>query len=118
MKSVERGRLGEDRAVSFLEAKGFKVIARNYRRRIGEIDIIACGEGVVIFCEVKNWQVFDESSMEYAINERKKRKILNVAKAFLSDHRELDGLQVRFDVLFIGAKAAAPKHIVAAFGEG
>ncbi len=49
----EVGRIGEDIAAQFLERKGFKVIARNYRKPWGEIDIIAEKSGIVRFVEVK-----------------------------------------------------------------
>ncbi len=49
----EVGRIGEDIAAQFLERKGFKVIARNYRKPWGEIDIIAEKAGTVRFVEVK-----------------------------------------------------------------
>ena len=49
----EVGRIGEDVATRFLIGKGFKIIARNYRKPWGEIDIIARDEDVVVFVEVK-----------------------------------------------------------------
>ena len=49
----EVGRLGEEVAAQFLERRGFKVLARNYRKPWGEIDIIAEKKGIVHFVEVK-----------------------------------------------------------------
>ena len=49
----EVGRIGEGIATQFLERKGFRVVARNYRKPWGEIDIIAEKGGIVRFVEVK-----------------------------------------------------------------
>lgn len=52
-KSVERGRLAEDAAAAFLQRKGCSIIARNWRTRHCEIDIVAVRDAIVYFCEVK-----------------------------------------------------------------
>lgn len=49
----QTGLLGEKIATSFLVNKGFRVIERNYTKKVGEIDIIATKEGVIHFIEVK-----------------------------------------------------------------
>jgi Uncharacterised protein family UPF0102 len=50
---LELGRLGEALAASLLEAAGLRVVARNWRCREGEIDLVAAGPGLLVFCEVK-----------------------------------------------------------------
>ena len=50
---MNRGQLGEDLAASYLAAHGYTIVARNFRTRYGEIDIIACKDGFVAFVEVK-----------------------------------------------------------------
>ena len=47
------GQLGEDIAVSFLETQGYTILARNYRQRFGEIDIVAEDGDTLVFVEVK-----------------------------------------------------------------
>ena len=47
------GRLGEELAAAHLERLGYRVIARNYRTRFGELDLVATDDGVLVFCEVK-----------------------------------------------------------------
>jgi Uncharacterised protein family UPF0102 len=49
----ELGRLGEALAGARLEAAGLRVVARNWRCREGEIDLVAAGPGLLVFCEVK-----------------------------------------------------------------
>ena len=54
MDKLEKGRLGEDAVCTLLEQRGHEIIARNYHRRCGEIDIISkCGR-FVVFTEVNN----------------------------------------------------------------
>lgn len=55
MEKVTRGKLGEDTATKYLEEKGFLVLERNFRNRLGEIDIIALLDQTLYFIEVKNW---------------------------------------------------------------
>lgn len=55
----EIGKIGEDIAVTFLMKQGFKILERNYRVRVGEIDIIAKKDNVLRFVEVKSIKVRD-----------------------------------------------------------
>jgi putative endonuclease len=52
--SVERGRTGEAFAVKHLQDKGYRILARNYRHRRCEIDIVAWDKGTIVFVEVKS----------------------------------------------------------------
>ena len=47
------GKIGEDYAAQFLTKKGYRVVARNYRSRFGEIDLIAENKEYIVFAEVK-----------------------------------------------------------------
>ena len=53
MTSGEKGRFGENEACRYLAANGYEILARNYRSRYGEIDLIAQHNGTVVFVEVK-----------------------------------------------------------------
>src|SRR3989338_3071661 len=85
------GRIGEDIAAQFLERKGFKVIARNYRKPWGEIDIIAEKGGIVRFVEVKavsRENLPDVSrEMDYRpeemVDRRKLRKLARTAALYM-----------------------------------
>lgn len=58
------GRLGEDIATKYLQNKGFSIICRNYRKKCGEIDIIAKKEGITHFIEVKTVSGFTSSETD------------------------------------------------------
>ncbi len=93
-KDVGRG--GEDIACQFLERKGYKIIERNYRRKWGEIDIIAAKDGTVRFVEVK--AVSRESlrdlsrEMDYRpeelVHRTKLRKIARTASLYMEEKRD------------------------------
>jgi putative endonuclease len=109
------GRKGEDQAVQFLIDKGFKVIERNYHSRVGEVDIIAIDNDVLVFIEVKAWSSYGLEQLERGINARKQKRIIETAKYFLSIHREYMSMAMRFDVIFIGTGGI--NHISSAFTE-
>ena len=109
------GRSGEDAAVLFLEKKGLSVICRNFRHRGGEIDIIAQEKETLVFVEVKSWSVLSIDALEYGIDIKKQRRIIETAKYFLSVHRKYRYMAVRFDVIFITPQGNT--HLESAFTE-
>ncbi|MDR3138301.1 MAG: YraN family protein [Treponema sp.] len=115
MNSSGIGREGENRAREILEKAGMRIIARNVRSRQGEIDLVALEGEVIVFVEVKTWSAYGFDGLEYGIDRKKQRRIIETAKYFLSVHREYNGMTVRFDVVFIGPEAIT--HLVSAFME-
>jgi putative endonuclease len=113
--SVNQGREGENRAVEALQAAGMSVIARNFRSRQGEIDIIALDGETLVFVEVKAYSRFGFESLAYSINPKKQRRIIETAKYFLSINRQYYGRAIRFDIVFIGNEAIS--HLASAFME-
>jgi putative endonuclease len=109
------GRQGEDRAALFLEAKGMEILARNFRSRTGEIDIIALDRNVLVFAEVKAWSFYGLEDLSGSIGANKQRRIIETAKYFLSGNRKYNDKTVRFDVIFICP--ARIIHLVSAFME-
>ena len=111
----DKGRSGEDKAVLFLENKGLEIICRNFRSRSGEIDIVALDGETLAFIEVKTWSVLGIEALEYGIDKRKQRRIIETAKYFLSDHRKYRYMAIRFDVIFIAPDSVT--HLESAFME-
>jgi putative endonuclease len=97
MKAI--GNDGEDLAIRFLTKKGYRIIAKNYRTPLGEIDIIAKDGDTLVFLEVKT-RTSDSFGYPFeAVDNHKKRKIRNVALLFLKRMKEEPA--ARFDVLSI-----------------
>jgi putative endonuclease len=109
------GREGETRAAEALEKKGMRILARNFHSRTGEIDIIAREEETIVFVEVKTWTHYGFEDLRLGITEKKQRRIIETAKYFLLEHREYNGMGVRFDVVFINPTELV--HLVSAVME-
>jgi putative endonuclease len=113
--SVSLGKEGENRAARTLQAAGMSIIARNFRSRQGEIDIVAMDGETLVFVEVKAYSKFGFESLAYSISPKKQRRIIETAKYFLSIHRQYNGRAIRFDVVFIGNETVS--HLASAFTE-
>jgi putative endonuclease len=115
MSNKESGKQGEEQAATALEAAGMEVIAKNFRSKTGEIDIIALEGETIVFVEVKTWSVFGIEDLGYGIDARKQQKIIKTAKFFLSENRKYSNMAIRFDVIFV--KNNTINHLASAFTE-
>jgi putative endonuclease len=97
----ETGRRAEELAAHFLCAQGLQILQRNYRRRLGELDIVARGEDVLVVAEVRSRASDAFGGAAASVGWRKRRRITRAALALLQQHRELTRLPVRFDVLIV-----------------
>jgi putative endonuclease len=95
------GALGEQRTVAWYEAAGYRVVARNWRCRDGEIDLVALGADVVVFCEVKTRTSDRFGSPAEAVTPLKQRRLRSLAVQFLREHPQPVGT-MRFDVASVG----------------
>jgi putative endonuclease len=104
---IALGKTGEDLACEELERRGYAIIARRYRRRGGELDIIARDGQTMVFVEVKarDGRAFGEACE--AITANKRRTITRLALEYLMRHR-LTQCACRFDVVSIHFEAGAP----------
>ncbi len=115
-KKQELGKSGEDRAVNFLQQKGFSVIKKNYRTPDGEIDIIAQDGDTIVFVEVKSRRSLSYGAPEAAVDSMKKNQIKKIANQFIS-HYQLFDRDCRFDIvaLYYEGQAVQIKYIPNAF---
>ena len=88
---------GEDAAWEAYRRRGYRLLARNWRCAIGELDIVLAREGVVVFCEVKARKSSRLGAPWEAVTPAKQRKIRTVAQAYLSS-TGLRPSSCRFDV--------------------
>ncbi|MBI4684587.1 MAG: YraN family protein [Nitrospirae bacterium] len=93
------GSKGEDLAAEHLKRKGYKIIARNYKTPIGEIDIIAQDRETLVFVEVKTRSSNAFGSPFEAVDARKQMKLKKLALLYLKIQKK--NPPVRFDVLSI-----------------
>jgi putative endonuclease len=98
--TTEKGQDGEQLAVRFLEEQGFRILERNYRNRLGEIDIVAEDRGVLVFVEVRTLKASAGHSPEETILPDKQKRISRTAVAYVQ-HKRLDDRPARFDVVSV-----------------
>lgn len=96
----EKGKLGEDAVCVELEKRGHAIIARNYRKRTGEIDIISAVGQYIVFTEVKTRKLGAMVSGLEAVNFAKKKKIVLTADTYLTENRDITQKYpfVRYDI--------------------
>jgi len=108
-----RGEEAEALAARFLASQGLEVVARNYRTRFGEIDLVAREGDTLVFVEVRarSWAAFGGAAA--SIDAAKRRRIVAAARHFLARLRAEP--PCRFDVLTFQGSRAAPAWIRGAF---
>lgn len=94
------GKFGEESAIDLLKTNGYRILARNYKTKLGEIDIIARDKDTVCFIEVKTRHSDRFGLPQEAISRSKQRHIAKVALVFLKENNLLDK-RARFDVISI-----------------
>ena len=103
MKKTELGNWGESLAAEQLEAEGYVIIARNFRCRFGEIDLIARRGGELVFVEVKLRKNASHGEGREFVTAVKQRRLLLTAEYYLAARPWAQDLQARFDVVEIYA---------------
>lgn len=94
------GRRGEDAAARYLRRKGYTIVARGFRGRHGEIDLIAVTGRTVVFIEVKTRTDQSAGHPADAVDERKQRRIVYTALGYLKRHDLLE-CSARFDIIAV-----------------
>lgn len=110
MNHLSLGRHGEEIACRHLRRHGYRIITRNYRSRLGEIDIIAEEQGALVFVEVKTRLGSGFCDPLEAVSQTKCRQISKVALEYV----EKEGKQnhvCRFDVVGVTLKQGSPPRI-------
>ena len=104
------GRRGEALCAWRLRLEGYRILARDVRTHVGEIDLIAQRGRLLAFIEVKA----RTATTDEPVTARQRRRIVRAAESFLAAHPGLAGLDARFDVMLVGG-GMIPRHIKAAF---
>jgi putative endonuclease len=101
MDRRQAGSLAENTACAFLETQGFEIVARNFLRRVGELDIVARRADLLVVAEVRMRSSDAFGGAAASIDARKQRRIAATAALFLQAHPRLRRCAVRFDVLLV-----------------
>jgi putative endonuclease len=101
------GAAGEDAAARWYEAQGFTIVARNWRVRAGELDIVARRGRLVVFCEVKARASDRFGTALDAVTRTKQLRLRRLAAQFLAEHPQ-SGSKLRFDVAAVRPGATGP----------
>lgn len=102
-------------AAAFLEHKGLKILARNYRCRLGEIDLIALEGRTTVFIEVRQRASSAFGGAASSITNAKKQRLIKAARHYLSRLRAMP--ECRFDALLIEGVPPRLTWVRNAFGE-
>jgi putative endonuclease len=116
LSTKEAGDRGEALAAWYLEQEGYSVVARNYRTRYGEVDVIARRGASLVFVEVKLRRGVGFGAPEESVTPRKQASIRRVAEQYLADESP-EFEEVRFDVvgIMLRGRSARFRHTRNAF---
>lgn len=98
--NIELGRLGEDLAVEYLRKERFEILARNFRTAHCELDIIAKDAFTLRIVEVKTRRN-NLDTLSYSITAKKLASLKRAAISFLSNHHDLNRLEIYFDLITV-----------------
>jgi putative endonuclease len=110
------GKDGEELAVKYLKSKGYKILDKNYRCSLGEIDVVVKEKDMIVFVEVKTRKSDEFAEPFESVGVRKQAKLRSLAEFYLQEKDYLDR-EIRFDVLSITVndKETNIEHIKDAF---
>lgn len=104
------GAAAEQRAAEYLRDQGFEIVARNWRRRAGELDLVAVRGQLLVIAEVRTRSHSGFGGAAASVTRLKQRRIVRAAQQLLQQNPALRSLVVRFDLLVV-APTGAPQRI-------
>jgi putative endonuclease len=105
------GQAAEDIAADFLQAKGLEILERNYRRRLGELDLIACDRDVLVIAEVRTRASNAYGGAAASVDIGKQRRMIRAASQLLQQRKDLARMRVRFDVIVVSDMSSESPHV-------
>jgi putative endonuclease len=103
--TLDLGRAGEQAALSYYRKAGYRLVARNWRCSLGELDLVLLRGTTLVFCEVKARRGSGLGGPHEAVDGRKQHKLRILAEAFIAARPGLDH-EVRFDVASVMRRGA------------
>ncbi len=102
------GGRGEDLAARFLSKQGYRILERNYRTPLGELDLVARHRDCLVFIEVKTRRTARFGAPQEAVHPAKQEKLRTLAEYYLQQ-QGLEDAAVRFDVVAVRLTAHGPE---------
>ena len=103
------GKIGEALACAYLRRLGYNILSRNYKTKIGEIDIVAKEKNELVFVEVKSRSTRTFGWPEEGVTRQKRRRMKLSAGLFRSSHTEYQQCAYRFDIMALELDEGAQK---------
>lgn len=115
----KKGKKAEEIAEKYFLSQGFEIVEKNFKTKVGEIDLIVKKKELLVFVEVKSTSLPQEFIPEEKIDLAKQKKILNSAKIFwVKNYKKFSKIkEIRFDVVVVNLKNEELKHYESAFFE-
>jgi len=107
---LDFGRKGEKAAEAYLRKRGYRILQKNFRTNIGEIDLIAEHNNALVFIEVKTRSDLQFGHPSSAVTPAKQIKIAQTAQTFLVKH-PVEGKDIRFDVVSVTPCVEDPRQM-------
>lgn len=107
-----QGKHFESMAAEWLDARGVRILERNYQCRAGEIDLIAVDGECLVFVEVRSRSNPRFSSAAASVDRRKQLRIIHTAQFFLQRQRKWAKMPCRFDVIAIEPRQSGDDTVV------
>jgi putative endonuclease len=100
----------EELALGWLQARGLRLVRRNYRCKLGEIDLVMSDRDVLVFVEVRFRSLSSQVPACETVDARKQQKLVRTARHFLLCNEALAACPCRFDVLGISEGHERPQY--------
>jgi putative endonuclease len=115
LRRQQLGAAAEERAAQLLRSAGYAIVARNFRCRMGELDIVARRGAQLVIAEVRLRSSCRFGGPAASVGAAKRARIVRATRYLLMRQPALAGLAVRFDTLLLGASDGPIEWIEAAF---
>lgn len=96
---LTRGNWAEKHALEYLIQQGLRLIQRNFKTKLGEIDLIMVDQNTLVFVEVRLRSNDNYGSAAESVNTRKQNKMISAAEYYLQYHSNQQTDEIRFDVI-------------------
>ena len=99
--TIVSGREAEDAAEKMLQQAGLQILSRNFRCKMGELDLVAKEQSTLVFVEVRRSNHTGFGSGFESVDYRKQQKLIRTASLYLQQHKFFDQYPCRFDIVSV-----------------